>query len=701
MGNGRKAFSPIGLEERARGFYWQMFLVAMLWACAAAGSAQVQAPTLAIDGLGKGTAAIDGPWQFHLGDDPAWVSANIDDTTGHGGWEQITANEPWGAQGRRSYTGYAWYRKHLHVTPAPGASPDFAMLIVHIDDIYEIYWNGVLVGHNGKMPPGPSWVYEQGAQTFGVGHLRDGVLAVRVWKSPLNSFDSGLQGGFYAPPLIGSPAAIADRRTSMEYRWLHHRQYFFGLHSLYALVMVLSVLTWMRDRSQRVLLWMAVFSGAPLLSMFLVDLRLPLSFGFALGWLQPVLSINDIGLWFLLLYLLRLDENRRLARFTKILAIISLVSTTLDGLLTMVDWSNPAITSAAQLTDAVLTAIFTLVEAYPVVLVGFALGKRLDLARWLVAGCAFLSGMVNVTRIALEQGSRFTHWTIGDKIAAPLFTINDNPFTAATLAATALLLAIVYAVYQYSRETIQRQQAIEQELRSAQELQRVLVPEALPSLPGFALTSSYRPAQEVGGDFFQIIPLEDRSALIVLGDVSGKGLRAAMAVSLIVGALRTLAENTGSPAAILAGLNRRLHGRLRGGFATCVVMRLDPDGTCVVANAGHPAPFLNKQEVELPGTLPLGVDLDVAYSETTVQLRAGDYLALYTDGLCEARTPAGELYSFDRLNDLLASRPDAARATEAAVTFGQQDDITVLTLTRLALGQESRTELIAPALAPA
>ena len=90
------------------------------------------------------------------------------------------------------------------------------------------------------------------------------------------------------------------------------------------------------------------------------------------------------------------------------------------------------------------------------------------------------------------------------------------------------------------------------------------MPETLPTLPGFTLTSAYRPAQEVGGDFFQIIPLEGGSALIILGDVSGKGHKAAMAVSLIVGAARMVAEFTRSPAEILSGLNRRLYGRLQG-----------------------------------------------------------------------------------------------------------------------------------------
>ena len=247
-------------------------------------------------------------------------------------------------------------------------------------------------------------------------------------------------------------------------------------------------------------------------------------------------------------------------------------------------------------------------------------------------------------------------------------------------------------------EQSERQGAIEQEFKSAQELQRVLIPESLPSIPGFAVTSAYLPAQVVGGDFFQVIAQDDGSALLVLGDVSGKGLKAAMTVSLIVGTVRTLAERFGEPAEILAGLNRRLNNRLQNGFATCLVLRLGADGACSLASAGHPAPYLNQTEMTLPGALPLGLAADTTFEQTTLVLEVGDCLTLYTDGLLEARNDAGELYSFDRLGELIATRPSARQAGEAAVAFGQDDDVTVLTVTRLAVGAEPSTSLVAPEL---
>jgi hypothetical protein len=659
---------------------------------------------LKIEGLGKGAAPLDGPWQFHTGDDPTWAQPGAADTTSVGGWEQLSPEKTWGAQGHPAYVGYAWYRKHLVLTPSPGASPDFALMMPRVDDVYQIFWNGKLVGTNGTMPPNPSYTYARFFRTFGLGPVRDGVLAVRVWKAPLDSFDSDQLGGMYAAPQLGSPEAIANRLAVRDYVWLRGRQYYFGIQSLYGLVALLGLLAYLRNRSLRVALWIAVFSAAPIVSMILVGMRLPFSYNFALGWLQPVLSIADVALWFLLLYLLELDSHPRLIRFTQILAIITVTTTSLDGLLTLFDWSNPFFGGWAQIADGVLTAIFTTAEVYPLVLIALALRKRLDLVSWLVAIAAFFREMLFVVRIAVQQGSRYTHWTIADKISAPLFTINGNAFTLQTVADTLLLLAIIYAVYRYLQDATRRQSSLEQEFKSARELQQVLIPEALPEVAGFAVTSAYRPAQQVGGDFFQIIPLEGQhagSTLVLLGDVSGKGLKAAMTVALIVGATRTLAKFAPEPAELLSELNHRLWGRMQSGFTTCLAMILRADGHCTVASAGHPAPFLNKREILLPGALPLGLVADAWYEESTFDLNEGDHFALYTDGLLEARNASGELFSFERVDALFATRPNAAEASDAAVSFGQDDDITVLTLTRVGLGKQSTTLLSSPIFAPA
>ena len=659
-------------------------------------------PVFTIDGLGKGLAPLDGPWQFHIGDDPAWALPQTPDSTAMNGWEQLTANEGWGTQGHPSYVGFAWYRKHVDITPAPGAPPDIALYIPGIDDAYELYWNGVRIGGLGSFSPHFDFYFLQFPQTYGLGPVRSGVLAVRVYKTNLASVDDGTAGGFQAAPIIGSPTAIAQLKDAHDFSWLRHSQFRFGLTSLYVLTSLLSFIAWIRDRNQRLLLWVSAFSFMPFIELILNGLHLHASGIWLTFFIQTSIQLREIAQWYLLAYLLQLNESRNLMRFLKIAALITLTAGMLDGA------SGFVLTQLSQaqfgITDAFLTAFLLPCEAIPSGLVVYALVKRkqLNSGSWLVAIFAFIGGTWYAVSNFAFQGIRYTHWTLAPKMDKPLFTLFGSYFPMLTLLRTLLFVSILYAVIRFAADYRRRQSALEQEYKSARELQQVLIPEDLPSLPGFAFTSAYKPAQEVGGDFFQVIPLEGDQAgstLILLGDVSGKGLRAAMTVSLIVGAARTVAHFLHGPAAILSELNTRLHGRMQDGFVTCLALLLRPDGQCVMASAGHPAPYLNNHELDLPGALPLGVLATASYEEKTVELREGDHFALYTDGLLEARKATGEIFSFERLDSLFATRPDAARATETAVDFGQDDDITVLTLTRLVRGEKSTTQFTAPALA--
>ncbi len=684
-----------------------VLFVALAYGSDAAGQSEAHAPAsaassasspsvLSIDALGKGTAPLDGSWQFHIGDNSQWADPAANDAAGQNGWEQLTTDATWGAQGHPSYAGFAWYRKHLRLAPAAGADPNFALLIPQVDDAYEVYWNGQFVGRRGALPPHPIYFFSPPQQIFGLGAARDGVLALRVWKAPLTSFDPAEIGGISVPLLVGSPEAIAAAKVQDDYAWMRSQQFRFGLYMLYGLIAVLGVFSWLRDREQRVLLAVVAYCFSHAASLILEQLRLPIPYNLAMGWLQPVIGIQDVGLWYLLLYLFRLDRAPKLARLTRILAILDIGAFIIDGLLVMCDWSSPFFAPWAQAADGILTVIPTVVEFYPLVLIAIVLRRRLDAARWFLAIAATIDALIAELRNTFDQGMRFTHWTFGDKLGEPLFHLNGNSFTPMVVADTLLLAAIVFAVYSAVREAAQRQSAVERELQSARELQRVLIPETMPRLPGYAVASAYRPAQEVGGDFFQIIPLEGHfagSTLVVIGDVSGKGLKAAMTVALIVGAARTLAKVTYKPGEILAGLNTQLYGRLSGGFVTCLIMRLSASGHCTAASAGHPAPMLNDREIEIEGALPLGIAPEAQYREESFDLREGDHLALYTDGLLEARDAGGELFSFERLKNLFAARTDAAQAAEAAVTFGQDDDITVLTVLRLASGEESSTKI--------
>jgi serine phosphatase RsbU (regulator of sigma subunit) len=296
-----------------------------------------------------------------------------------------------------------------------------------------------------------------------------------------------------------------------------------------------------------------------------------------------------------------------------------------------------------------------------------------------------ITALLSTLLVALDDttgmGQRWTHWTISDKLRAPMLTIGGTPLTAGLLVNTFLLLAILYSAWRYSVEHTQRQIALEQEMRNARAVQQVLIPDKIPIVPGFKIESVYKPAGEVGGDFFQILPIRDNGLLMVIGDVSGKGMPAAMTVSLLVGTIRTLAHYTQSPGEILSAMNERMLARSGGGFTTCLVVRADPDGSLVVANAGHLSPYRNGEEIHTENGLPLGLVPDADYPETKFELELEDVLTLLSDGVVEARNEAGELFGFERTKTL--SREPAAKIAQTAQAFGQEDDITVVTLTLL------------------
>jgi hypothetical protein len=674
--------------------------VLILTGAASLGSAQ-QAPAapvpaghlLVLDGLGKGTADLDGLWQFHTGDDPRWSQPSFDDSA----WESILADSPWGGQGHPSYAGIAWYRRHVRILPAPGTTNQYEVLIPHAEDAYEVYWNGNLVGQFGKLPPHPVWDYNATWRSFPLIGATSGVLAIRVWKAPLDIFSMAESGGLYEPPKIGDPDTISLYERAITWRYIQGELFEYALFLVRAFIATLCVVLWSRNRREQLFIWVGIYTAAPIALQILSGLILiPFSYAVARCINQPLYVLSNISLWFLLVWLLQLNENPSLVRWTKRLAWLTMAAGVTDGILAYF-WSSA--TLWMQWTDGILTSLILLLEFFPFVLIAIGLRRRLDSSRLAVAITAFVLQVLHSIADSSALGQRFTHWTLFTALVdTPLFSVQGIDFQFEKVTSLALFAAILFAVYSYILEQQARRTALEQEIQSAREIQQVLIPETLPSLEGYAVTSAYTPAQEVGGDFFQILSGANGSTIVALGDVSGKGLKAAMNVAMIVGVMRAQASTTSSPAKILNALNLCMAGRMRGGFATGIVFRLDTDGKVTMANAGHLPPFLNGKEFFLEPSLPLGILSQASYGEDSLHLDPGDQLSFYTDGLLEARGASGELYGFERLHTLFASRPTAQQASEAAVAFGQDDDITVLTLTRLAAGEESTTLLVAPIL---
>jgi Stage II sporulation protein E (SpoIIE) len=642
-----------------------------------------------LGGIGRATLPLNSTWQFQTGDDPAWASPTFDDS----GWQPIRVGRAWEGQGHPGYTGFGWYRLHLVLPDDARANWNLALLLPYVQDACEVYWNGVLVGSVGKLPPRPSWYLGQVPDPIPLGVPRSGVLAIRVWKAPHVYLSDPDEGGLIGMPQAGSLEGVKALIDHAVYDNLRGHLFELAEQLISGLVGLLALFAWLRNRQRRMLGWLALAMVFPVFRMIMFDVPHSSSFAVFYGLIGPAVILNDIASWFLLLYLLGLDDNAGLVRWTKILSVGGICFVLVDPVMVCFDWTR-LFPRFFFIADVVSTIPVMLLELFIVVIVLFAIRKRLDAARWTLALSALISDLLQGAFDISGLGARWTHWTLAPKLSAPLVSIGGTALTASSLVGTLFLASIFYVAWRYSVEQSLKQSTMEQELRSAQELQQVLIPDALPTLPGYTVSSAYRPAQEVGGDFFQLMALTDGQAMLVIGDVSGKGLPAAMAVAMIVGAIRSTVETTDDPAAVLSALNRRVHGRLRGGFATCLALRLDAMGTCLIANAGHLPPFLNGQEVALPPALPLGVIPDLEVESLQLHMACGDRLTLYTDGLLEARNAAGELFGFKRIGDLLAHPRDAQEIAEAAQRFGQEDDITVLSLTAVRAAKPSRGSAI-------
>ena len=273
-----------------------------------------------------------------------------------------------------------------------------------------------------------------------------------------------------------------------------------------------------------------------------------------------------------------------------------------------------------------------------------------------------------------------SNWIVGAFHLQPVPSDSGIDFAAIGIMSV-LILSYIFSI-SYLRGVGKESFRMHNELAQAQEVQQVILPESRLALPGLVVESEYRPAREVGGDFFQMIPDRmDGSLLIVAGDVAGKGLKAGMLVALVVGAIRAAAQYAPDPAAVLGTLNLLLMGR-SDAQATCLALRIAKDGAATLANAGHIAPYLNGEPLPMEGALPLGILEGAEPSVLHFQLNDGDRLMLMSDGVPEATDHGGELFGFERVHQLLRSVKSASEIASAAQTFGQEDDISVISITR-------------------
>jgi serine phosphatase RsbU (regulator of sigma subunit)/predicted ester cyclase len=250
-------------------------------------------------------------------------------------------------------------------------------------------------------------------------------------------------------------------------------------------------------------------------------------------------------------------------------------------------------------------------------------------------------------------------------------------------------------------QEISERERIEQELKVARDIQQASLPKEVPQLEGWQVSPHYHPAREVGGDFYDFFDLEEGRVGVAVGDATGKGTPAALAVSASSSMLRAVAQAFGSasPGEVLSQVNETLVARIPANmFVTCFYAILDPkSGNLSYANAGHDLPYVRRgggdaEELRARG-MPLGLMPGMSYEENEIVLDAGEAALFYSDGLVEAHDPKGEMFGFPRLRALVADhgkeRSLGDFLLEELYSFveedwEQEDDITLLTLRRFA-----------------
>jgi serine phosphatase RsbU (regulator of sigma subunit) len=295
----------------------------------------------------------------------------------------------------------------------------------------------------------------------------------------------------------------------------------------------------------------------------------------------------------------------------------------------------------------------------------------------------------------ISSGSLIGLINLGPRLSERDYSSEDRRLLNALAGYAAPAMRVGQLVRQQEAEARKRER-IEQELRIAQIIQQQFLPKSVPDLPSWHVAAFYRPARTVGGDFYDFIPLPDGRVMFVVGDVTDKGIPAALVMASTHALLRGAAPRLISPGTVLAQVNDLLCADIPAHmFVTCLALVLDPvSGKVEFANAGHDVPYVRTAggvaELRARG-MPLGLMPGMEYEEKTFQFEPGDCALLHSDGLAEAHAPDREMFGFPRVAELAGRGPSGEELidlclTELAAFTGpeaeQEDDITLVCLER-------------------
>ena len=653
-------------------------------------------PEVVFDATALGSPlTLDKGWRVGISGNPAVAAPDFDDST----WairnaeesfsevpdEDHPAGTPNGDPNAQPPHGhqrpFAWFRQHVKLAPNHGpvallielpVSHNTSMAIGTQVLSVDIFANGKMIQPEGPHGDAPER-YQQISRVYKLNLAPSETSLTLVVRSVYIPIGYGAYTSFFSSRKIslGSPNDLAD---ALEL-WVNHSLFERLPRLVNAILLTVLALfllaLFFTQKGHIEYLWLALyeFLQAPIGFVDLAGSFGQLDrFWYGAVVLQLVVLSAYLYFEFLIAFLaLRRRWYILLLRFTApILAgvgptLLMLGSSDLEGILFLV----VALLSLLWIVGWLAFILTTLISA--------TLRRNFEAGLLLVP---LVFSMIGWIEPILMSG--MTQW-VGRPFHSPL-TIQAGPIPIhfASIADFTGIFVIVLIIFVRFLRIHHDQERASSELAAARSVQELMIPQEKLETPGFEVESIYNPANEVGGDFFHVQPTGDGGLLVVIGDVAGHGLKAAMNVSMLMGALRRIPEH--SPAKILESLNRVLVGG--ESFTTCQAALFGANGELTLANAGHLPPYLNSQEVVLPGALPLGVLPDRHYDEVRLYLHPGDRILLLSDGVVEARKPSGELFGFDRVHNL--SNQSAFYIADAAKEFGQEDDITVLTVRRLA-----------------
>lgn len=596
---------------------------------------------------------IDRGWLTHEGDDQAWSASTLDDSQ----WQSVRLDDLGAAQ-----SGERWFRRHIKLSDN---HPELALLIQGGIGTYSLYLNG-------KQIPGPEilsslQVNRPAERVFTIPEgPTEIVIALRTriptgyaaWRFPQ-----------FMSVNIGTPDAIETARQSMFHDRTSYAIPALVINSLIAFAGLALFALYSRQRGHTEYFWLGLY--------FLLVGTIDVVYYLQHSGFVPL--VWNVGLADPVIYAAIITQTRftfafgghRLGRLWQVFQNLLILPAAFPWLV----WFGKVKSQTYMIIEPLI--ILPVAILLPILLfIWYRRGNRE--AGWLVLP----SLLPPITLALYDLGSASIYFGL-NRFEFLVNTITIGPVEVEPNDLSNLLFflsSLIVIFFRFSRVAHDQARSAA-DFAAAREIQQQLIPASLPTLPGLQIEAAYIPAEEVAGDFYQVIEQPGGAALIVVGDVSGKGLKAAMTGTLAIGALRTLAVENLSPAELLRRLNRQICEAKNGGFITCSCARIDSQGTVTLANAGHLSPYSSGREIEVPSGLPLGLVPDVEYSEIRFDLAPDSTLTLVSDGIVEASDSSGQLYGFERTRAI--STQSAASIAAAARAFGQEDDITVLTISRI------------------